>query len=75
MSFETTCHIIDEMFDILCNFNKGIATVFVNTMSIKSNFSIFGWEKDVYRLSITDFFLKGIIQCKQYEMLSCFGES
>jgi hypothetical protein len=29
-----------------------------------------GWEKDTYRLSITDLSLEGIMQCKQFEMLS-----
>jgi len=49
--------------------------VFANTASVESDFSILGWEKDAYRLSITDLSLEGVIQCKQYEMLSCLGDS
>ena len=48
----------------------GIATVFLNTASVESDFSILSWEKDKYRLSITDLSLEGIMHCKQYEILS-----
>ena len=43
--------------------------MFVNTATVESDFSILGWEKDEYRLSLTDLALEGIIQCKQYELL------
>ena len=69
-SFETAWAIVDGRFDILRDFNGGIATVFANTASVESDFSILGWEKDAFRLSITDLSLEGILQCKQYEMLS-----
>ena len=48
----------------------GIATVFPNTASMESDFSILGWERDEYRKSLTDLSLEGIMQCKQYELLS-----
>ena len=37
---------------------------------IESDFSILGWEKDEYRKSLTDLSLEGIIQCRQFELLS-----
>ena len=73
MSFDTAWTIVEGRFDILRDFNGGIATVFANTASVESDFSLLGWEKDAYRLSITDLSLEGVIQCKQYEMLSRLG--
>ena len=65
---------MDGRFDILRDFSGGIATVFANTASVESDFSILGWEKDAFRLSITDLSLEGILQCKQYEMLSLLDD-
>ena len=56
-------------FEILRDFCGGIATVFANTVSVESDFSILGWEKDQYRLSLTDLSLEGILHCKQYKKL------
>ena len=56
-------------FEILRDFCEGIATVFVNTASMESDFSILGWEKDKFRLSITDLSLEGVMHCKQYVAL------
>jgi hypothetical protein len=70
ISFETGWSIVEGRFDILRDFCGGIATVFANTASVESDFSVLGWEKDTYRLSITDLSLEGIMQCKQFEILS-----
>ena len=43
--------------------------MFANTAAVESDFSILGWEKDEYRLSLMDLALEEIIQCKQYELL------
>ena len=69
-SFDTAWAIVEGRFEILRDFCGGIATVFPNTASVESDFSILGWEKDRYRLSITDLSLEGIMHCKQYEVLS-----
>src|SRR5208282_5855909 len=74
-SFETAWAVVDGRFDILRDFNGGIAMVFANTASVESDFSILSWEKDAFRLSITDLSLEGILQCKQYEMLSLLDGS
>lgn len=69
-SFDTAWAIVEGRFDILRDFCGGIATVFPNTASVESDFSILGWEKDKHRLSITDLSLEGIMHCKQYDILS-----
>ena len=58
-----------EKFQALRDFCEDIATVFANTASVKSDFSILGWERDEYRLSLTDLSLEGIMQSKQHELL------
>ena len=64
-SFDTAWAIVEGRFDILRDFCGGIATVFANTASLESDFSILGWEKDKFRLSITDLSLEGVMHCKQ----------
>ena len=73
-SFDTAWAIVDGRFEILRDFCGGIATVFPNTASVESDFSILGWEKDKFRLSITDLSLEGVMYCKQYEILSNLAE-
>jgi hypothetical protein len=68
-SFDTAWKVVEGRFEILRDFCGGIATVFANTASVESDFSILGWEKDQYRLSITDLSLEGILHCKQYKKL------
>jgi len=70
-SFETSWSIVKGRdFDVLRDFCGGIATMFANTASVESDFSILGWEKDEYRKSLTDLSLEGIMQCKQFQLLS-----
>jgi hypothetical protein len=73
-SFEMSWGIVNQseigQFDILRYFCGGIATIFPNTATVESDFSVLGWEKDEFRQSLTDLSLEGILQCKQFEMLS-----
>ena len=68
-SFDTAWQVVQGRFEILRDFCGGIATVFANTASVESDFSILGWEKDQYRLSLTDLSLEDILHCKQYKKL------
>jgi hypothetical protein len=68
-TFKAGWAIVDGKFSVLRDFCGGIATVFANTASVESDFSILGWEKDEYRLSLTDLSLEGIMQSKQHELL------
>jgi hypothetical protein len=61
-------------FDVLKDFCGCLATVFPNTASVESDFSQLAWEKDEYRMSITDLSLEGVLQCKQFELLSSLVE-
>ena len=71
-SFEYGWSIIEgaKRFDVLMDFCGGIATIFPNTATVESDFSVLGWEKDEYRKSLTDLSLEGIMQCKQFDLMS-----
>ena len=71
ISFNIAWAIVEGRFDILRDFCEGIVTVYANTTSVESDFSILDWEKDASRLSITDLSLEGIMQYKKYQLLSC----
>src|SRR5439155_6763020 len=57
-------------FTILRDFCRGIASVFPNTATVESDFSILGWEAHEYRRSLTNLSLEGIMQCKQFKLLN-----
>jgi len=54
----------------LRQFVAGLGTVFANTASVESDFSVLKWEKDSYRKSMTSLTLEGVMQSKQRELLS-----
>ena len=73
ISFEDGWKIVSDetrKFDILRDFCGGIATIFHNTGTVESDFSVLGWKKDEYRQSLMDISLEGIMQCKQFELLA-----
>ena len=41
-----------------------LPAVFANTASVESDFSILGWERDEYKLSMMDLSLEGVLHCK-----------
>ena len=51
------------------NFFGGLASVFPGASTVESDFSLFGYGKDEYRSSLTNFCLEAVLQCKQYELL------
>ena len=57
----------------LQDFSGGIVTIFTNTATVESDFSILGWEKDEYHMSLTNLSLEGIMQCKQFKLLHSIG--
>ena len=70
-TFEAGWSIVDaKKLDVLREFCGGIASIFLNTATVESDFSILGWEADEYRRSLTDLSLEGIMQCKQFEILN-----
>ena len=69
-SFTAGWKLLGPWFDTLKDFCGGLATVFPNTAIVEADFSEIGWEKDEYRLALTDLALEGVIQCKQFAILS-----
>ena len=63
-SFEMAWAIVAGRFEIWRDFCGGIAAMFANTASVESDFSILGWERDEYRLSMMDLSLEGVLHCK-----------
>jgi hypothetical protein len=60
---------LGERFSRLKQFSCGIATVFPATSTVESDFSVIKWEYDEFRGSLTEFYLEGILQCKQFKRL------
>lgn len=56
-------------FRYLRHFVGGLASMFPNTATVESDFSLIGFEKNVYRQSLTDFSLEGILHAKQFDTL------
>jgi hypothetical protein len=56
-------------FNQLRRFCAGLATVFPNSTSVESDFSILKWELDEFRKNLLDLSLEGIFQAKQFELL------
>ena len=50
-------------------FAGGIASMLPNTATVESDFSVIGAEKNMFRQSLTDFSLEGILHAKQFESL------
>jgi hypothetical protein len=74
-SFEESWKIVEGRFDVLRDFCGGIATAFPNTATVESDFSNLKWEKDKFRMSLTDLSLEGILQCKQFQLLSSLAKA
>jgi hypothetical protein len=56
-------------FEHLRSFCGGLATVFANTTSVESDFSILKWELDDNRTALMHLSLEGIFQAKQRRTL------
>jgi len=57
-------------FATLRTFCGGLATLFPNSTSVESDFSVLKWEKDPYRNNLLDLSLEGVFQSKQFEALA-----
>jgi len=70
-SFEEGWALCGGAYPKLQLFVGGLASMFPNTATVESDFSLIGIEKNVYHQSLTNFFLKGILHAKQFnELLS-----
>ncbi|OWZ08726.1 hypothetical protein PHMEG_00018682 [Phytophthora megakarya] len=59
-----------QTFSHLRQFCCGLATVFANTASVESDFSILKWELNDRRTALTSLPLEGIFQAKQFDQLN-----
>jgi len=67
--FDDAWDVLPSRFDHLRSFCGGLAIVFPNTRSVKSNFSILKWEMDANRTGLMHLSLEGIFQAKQQAIL------
>jgi hypothetical protein len=68
-SFNDAWCLAPGRFDHLRSFCGGLATVFANTTSVESDFSILKWEMDDNRTGLMHLSLEGIFQAKQRALL------
>ena len=68
--FEEAWNILGERFQLLRKFVGALASIFPNTASVESDFSLINHEKNDRRTSLTNLSLEGVLQCKQFHELS-----
>ena len=73
--FKECWSITSKRFPMLQAFCGGLASAFPNTATVESDFSVIGVEKNVYRKSLTDFSLEGVLHCKQFSSLQQLAAS
>jgi len=61
-TFEDGWALLGTQYPRLMQFCGDLATAFPNSATVDSDFSVMGWEKDVYRRSLTDFSLEGVLR-------------
>jgi hypothetical protein len=69
MTFNDAWGCAPGQYECLRSFCDGLATVFANTTSIKSDFSILKWEMDANCTALMHLLLEGIFQAKQRALL------
>jgi hypothetical protein len=67
--FRESWKLLEGRFEELVDFAGGLATIFPGTATVESNFSVIGWEKDIYRRALTDFSLEGLLHARQFDRL------
>ena len=66
---------VGRRFYQLRRFCVGIATVFPNSSSVESDFSILKWELNESRTNLLDLSLEGIFQAKQFKLLDSIASA
>jgi hypothetical protein len=67
--FRETLKLLEGRFEELVDFAGGLATIFLGTATVESDFSVIGWKKDIYRSAVTDFSLEGLLNARQFDRL------
>ena len=66
---EIIWEVVNGQFEILRDFCGGIATMFTNTASVESDFSILGWKMDNHWSSLADLSMEDILHCEQFNII------
>ena len=72
LSFEKNWDIVKGQFPSLRAFSGALFTVFPNTSTVESDFSIIGWEKNAHRKCLSNLSLEGVLQARPFEDLQNF---
>ena len=56
---------MNKEYPLLVTFAGGLATTFPGTSTVELDVLVLGWEKDEYRIMLSDLSLEGILQAKQ----------
>ena len=65
--------VLSGQFLLVERFCGGLATVFPGTSQVESDFSLVKGAKDVFKQSMTDLSLEGILHAKQMEMIKSYS--
>jgi hypothetical protein len=68
-TFDEAWAVVKGRFKFLLRFCGGLASIFPGTSQVESDFCIVKGEKNVYRQSLTDLSLEGVLHSKQFDML------
>jgi hypothetical protein len=71
-AFKDGWSLLGRRFLNLMEFCGVIATLFLGTSTVESDFSILRWEKDAFGKSLSDFGLEGVLQAKQWMFIEQF---
>lgn len=67
--FSKAWKLTSDRFKKLEMFCAGLASTLPGTSSVQRDFSILKWEKDIQRMSLTDFSLEGVMHARQFKLL------
>lgn len=68
-SFENSQKLARDRFLTLWEFCGGLATAFLGTLTVESDFSVVNWKEDNSSVSLTDISLEGFLRAKQFKQM------
>ena len=68
-TFDEAWSIVKGRFKYLLRFCGGVASVFPGTSQVESDFSIVKGEKTMFKKTLVDLSLEGILHAKQFDEL------
>ncbi len=71
-SFKDGWSLLGVRFPNLMEYYGVVATLFLGTSTIESDFSILRWEKDLFRKHLSNFGLEGVMHAKQFLFIEQF---